>query len=84
MKLVPGARVKIHGIDPRRSFLGRSCLKHSERIFVSEVSEALVVGVYIGDDRNDLLTTTCDLWSVEEGFFNIESSRFRVIWSPED
>ena len=88
MKLVPGARVEMQGpktsqrADGSGDIIVRDARSEKERRFVPHGHEALVIGVVIHNPRDPILTTWVTCFSPLHGFFRVESSRVRVVWSP--
>ena len=87
MKLVPGARVVLHGPVMRSLNNGTydvivQDVRNRERLFVPHGTHALVIAVVTHNPDEQMFSTyaTC-LW--EGGFFRTEASRLLLLWSPD-
>jgi hypothetical protein len=97
LKLVPGARIEMQGPAsrvPAKSASGQpspppdivviDARSEKERRFVPHGHQALVIGVRVLNEREPMHTTWVYCFSSEHGFWRCESTRIRVIWSPEE
>lgn len=85
MKLVPGCRVVLQGPTVDIWFhpmVAVTDVRSKASRFVPHGTEALVIGVECFNKRDPMFATFVQLYAAEHGFFRLEATRVRVIWSP--
>jgi hypothetical protein len=81
VKLVPGCRVELH-FNNEKLIVARDCWQQEHRRLVKSGVQAIVISVEVFNKQDPMFSTWCNLFAPVEGFFRLESTRFRVIWSP--